>query len=182
MRAGQLHPLRELRPTAPRYPHPAWLDHGEAPSQAFSVLRKEFHHRRGESPACTRRKADEHHASHLTRGGVHELTKVLVFGEQDALFGDRQRDHILVAGAAMTLHDGRDIVASLPQRPHDGEVAALVCEQTHASAFGNRRVLAQLDCVLVSNRVSTVGNCGLDVVGRQTGIAVQNVRFRGTFR
>ena len=147
---GALAP-RALWPALPRYPDPAWLNHCEASNQVFSVLREELQHRRGESVPRQGRKADEHHASDWTGGGMHELTKVLVFGQQDPLFGDRQGDDSIVARAAMALHDGRDIVTSLPQCPHDGEVTALVREEAHASAFGNRRILVQLDCVFVSN-------------------------------
>ncbi len=98
---------------------------------------------------------------------------------------DRKLHHTLVRGAWRNLRDRHHIVPDSAEGPHDGEVTALIRQESRRSAL---RALAAAPSgglhdhrLLVTDRVRSVANGGLDIVPREARVGVQHIRLGSTF-
>ena len=114
-------------------------------------------------------KTDQDYAGRRLRTRINELPEVFVFGQQDAVFDNRQFDDLNISGTRSYFDDGQDIESSRAQRPDDVEVTTLVGQQPHA----RRLVFWRYDDGLfVRQGVCGVSDRRANIVSCQLGIRV----------
>jgi hypothetical protein len=134
------------------------------------------------------------HLQHTARFGdsarcrwvrMDQLPEVLVLGQGNAPFADRELHHDLVRRAWRDLRDGGHVVPDSAESPDDGEVTALTRLESRWSAL---RVLATAPSgglhdhrLLVRYRVRGVPDSGLDGLPREARIGVQQIRLGRPF-
>lgn len=93
----------------------------------------QFNERRTERAARPDWPAHENDACGLAGSCEDELPEVFVLSQQDAPFRPGQVNDSGVFGTAGSLGNRDHIMPCRSQRPHSGEVAALVRQESHAS-------------------------------------------------
>ena len=149
-------------------PDPTRLEDHESSQEPLPAALYQLHDSSREICPGPCREPKQENASRRGLIRMDQLTEVLVLGQQDPPLADRELHHDLVRGAWGNLHDRHHIVAGGAQGPHDGEVTALIRQESHRSAL---RVLATAPSgglhdhrLLVTDRVRSVANGGLDIL------------------
>ena len=112
---------------------------------------------------------------------VREQTEVFVFGQKHSRFRTGQREDDFVLNARIDLCDCRGVVAGIPERRDNCEVAALAGKKPHALVRALVGPFADEYNLLVRQRVGSVAHGRVDVLALQGRIAIEEVRFGSTF-
>jgi hypothetical protein len=121
-------------------PDPTRLEDHESSQEPLPAALYQLHDSSREICPGPRREPKQENASRRGLIRMDQLTEVLVLGQQDPRLADRELHHNLVRGAWGNLRDRHHIVAGRTQGPHDGEVTALICQESHRQRFVRLRL------------------------------------------
>lgn len=127
--------LLPRRTRALAYTYLAGLHHGEGVGQALAVVTHELDNGLSEALASIAGESNEDDARGLSVGGERQPAEVLVFGEKDAMLPGGEVDEVAVGGAGHRLTHGKHFIPRGSQHTHDGEVKALVGEESERPVF-----------------------------------------------
>lgn len=130
-----------------------------------------------ERAACVSGKANQHDAGRLVSSGVRKLAEVLVFGQKDSPFGAGESQDHIVLGARIDLHDSTDVVAGGAEGDDDGEVAALVGEETHRLVLAVGGAFAEKNDLFVRKCVGGVAHRRVDVRACEARVGIKKLRL-----
>ena len=102
--------------------------------------------------------------------------------QKHACFGASETKYLLVIRARLDFHNGRHVVAQVPQRADNDEVATFVGEKPRGSLVSAVvRLLTDEDHLFVCDRVGCVPHRRADVIACELRIPVGEIGLRCTF-
>jgi len=91
----------------------------------------DFNHRSGEAAPYTCRESNKNYATCLLHLSVDQLTEILIFGNQEAVFSNGPFHDVVVFFPWGHFSDCQDAVICRTKSPYDRKIAALVGEKAH---------------------------------------------------
>ena len=109
----------------------SWLDNDKRADDPIAKLGNNARDGLTESASRITWEANQDDSSRPVPAGVHEESKILVFGEKNSCLGASQHEDRRVLRTGIDSSDCGDVVAGGSEGGHHGEVAALVGEKPH---------------------------------------------------
>jgi hypothetical protein len=141
----------------------------------------DFNHRDGKTSPHTRRESDKNYSTRFLHVSVDQLTKILVFGNQDAVASNRSFHDVLIFFARRHFSDCNDIVICGTKSAHDRKIAALVGEKAHRLSACSRFRRRHDQSFLVSQGIGCVAYGRMDILAREAGVGIKQIILSRAF-